>query len=233
MRAASRLRFGCLGGVKTPRRDQLTRNELMKGTVPPVGQVFERLTVLGPGVRKYHWLCQCSCGNIKEINKFHIGKGVKSCGCILKEWSTEGQKTHGKRRTKTYEIWASLKQRCLNPNNKCFEHYGGRGIEISQEWMKYENFLADMGECPAGYSIERIDVNKGYYRENCKWIEKSMQNRNKRNNRLLSLNGKEQAAIKWAEELGIPYGTMKSRIRYGWTDEEILTIPVKSRKKEA
>ena len=201
----------------------------MKGTLPPVGTVFGRLTVLGPGKRQYHWLCKCSCGKIKEVNKFHIGKATKSCGCLAREWSKEGQKTHGRRRSLTYEIWASVKQRCLNPRNKDYKHYGERGITICERWMKFDNFLEDMGEKPEKHSIERIDTNKGYYKENCKWIEIKLQNRNKRNNRMLTCKGKTQSVIAWSEETKIPYKTLMSRLRYGWSTEKALFTPVKRR----
>lgn len=201
----------------------------MKGTVPPVGQVFERLTVLGYGARQYHWLCQCSCGKIKEINKFHIGKNIKSCGCLLKEWVEDGQKKHGKRRTLTYEVWAALKQRCLNPRCKDYKYYGGRGIKLCKDWMDFGIFLADMGEKPGNHSIERIDTNGDYCKSNCMWIKKSLQNRNKRNNKKLTFMDKTQTAIEWAEQSGIAYGTLQARLRYGWTVEDALSIPVKRR----
>jgi hypothetical protein len=195
----------------------------MKGTVPPVGQVFDRLTVIGPGKKKYHWLCLCSCGNTKEINKFHIGVNIKSCGCLLAEWAREGQKTHGKRKNPTYEIWSSMKQRCLNPGNKDYCYYGGRGINVCAEWMNFQSFIDDMGECPSGYSIERININMGYCKENCVWIKRSMQNRNKRNNRLLTYNQKTQSVIEWSEETGIPYQTLLSRLKRGWEVDRALS----------
>lgn len=95
--------------------------------------------------------------------------------------------------------------------------------------MKFNNFLEDMGEKPARHSIERIDTNKGYCKENCKWIKIELQNRNKRNNKMLTYEGRTQSAVEWSEEFKIPYKTLMSRLRYGWNVEDALSIPVKRR----
>ena len=90
-----------------------------------------------------------------------------------------GPRTHGMRWTPVYNIWRHMKSRCSNPNHKFYHRYGGRGIKVCDRWMKFENFLADMGENPKGMSIERIDNAKGYYPANCKWANQTAQSRNR------------------------------------------------------
>lgn len=81
---------------------------------------------------------------------------------------------------KAYAVWVNMRHRCQCPHNRVFKHYGGRGIAVCERWMDFENFLADMGECPPGYSIERIDVNGHYEPTNCEWIPMRDQRKNQR-----------------------------------------------------
>lgn len=122
-------------------------------------------------------------------------------------------------------------QRCTNHNNKSYHNYGGREITVCKEWRKFENFLEDMGEPPKGYQIDRINNNEGYYQANCRWATRKQQQRNTRNNHLISYKGKIQCLSAWAEKIGIPYGTLKSRFYCNWSIEKALTTPVKKYKK--
>lgn len=94
-----------------------------------------------------------------------------------------------KTKKSSYEVWRNMKQRCLNPNNKDFKHYGGRGISICEEWRLFENFYKDMGEKPPGLQIDRVDNEVGYFKENCKWTTptKNMLNRRGKLNKNLGL----------------------------------------------
>src|SRR5262249_18282820 len=114
-------------------------------------------------------------------------------------------------------------------NKKCVDYpnYGGRGIMVCDRWHTFDNFLADMGEKPAAKSIDRIDNNKGYSPENCRWATLIEQANNKRSNVRLTFNGRTQSIKQWAMETGIPYKTLYYRIRYSsWPVEEALSTPV-------
>src|SRR6187549_3886221 len=91
--------------------------------------------------------------------------------------------------TPTYSSWKAMIQRCSNPNNTAWERYGARGIKVCERWMIYENFLADMGEKPAGLSLDRKDNSKGYFKENCKWATPKEQQSNRRGNVILTVRG--------------------------------------------
>jgi hypothetical protein len=129
----------------------------------------------------------------------------------------------------TYKSWHMMKQRCCNPNNAQYHDYGGRGITMCSRWMSFENFLADMGERPDGTSIERKDNNIGYYPDNCCWATKSAQQRNRRANRYLELDGRRMILVDWAAELDITPHALIGRLNRGWTMQAALTTPAANR----
>lgn len=131
--------------------------------------------------------------------------------------------------SKTYNCWTNMTQRCLNKNNPNYTDYGGKGISICERWLKFENFLADMGERPSiEHSIDRKNNSKGYEPENCRWATQIEQQNNKRSNRLLTFNGKVQTMAEWSRDTGIKYQIIQNRIHLGWTHEEALTTPIKA-----
>ena len=221
------LGFGCLSGCQSLRRDQLTRIELMESTVPPVGQVFGRLTVLGLGKREKHWLCQCRCGSEpKEIYCYSLTRGAtQSCGCILRE--NPSRREHGMSYTKIHKIWCGMHERCSSPSHVFYHRYGGRGIYVCDEWRKFENFYADMGERPQGLSLDRIDNNGPYAPWNCRWATAKEQVRNSTLVTLLTWKGKTQSIVEWSEELGISKQAISTRLSRGWSAERALSEPVK------
>lgn len=131
--------------------------------------------------RQYFWNFKCDCGNKKTINSASVKKGAtKSCGCLAKETTSRIRKTHGMSGTPIYNVWNNLMARCYNKKDPGYKNYGARGITVSEEWHEFENFFEDMGHSPDGLSLDRIDNDSGYSKENCRWTDWSTQNINMR-----------------------------------------------------
>ena len=133
-----------------------------------------------------------------------------------------GNRKHGRCGGPGYNVWQMMKQRCLNPNKPDFSYYGGRGIQVCERWMDYANFYEDMGEPPKGMQLDRIDNDKNYEPDNCKWVTRKQNCRNRRSNLLLTYKGKTQTAVEWSEELDIKASTIRLRKAKGKTDAEAL-----------
>lgn len=183
-----------------------------------VGRKIGRLTAIkyiDVVNNKSRWLFKCDCGNEKVIFSAHVkSENTVSCGCLQKERKIAASTKHGACKTKTYKIWTGIKARCTNPNRENYNRYGGSGIKICDRWnASFDNFLKDMGECPSNlHSIERIDPNKNYTKNNCKWELLSKQNRNKKNSLLVEFNGEKRPLIEWCEMLGMKYSTIFQRL---------------------
>ena len=137
---------------------------------------------------------------------------------------------HGMSATRPYHIWQAMKTRCTNEGQPNYRNYGGRGISYPPEWETFEGFWRDMAERYADdKTLDRIDNSKGYSKENCRWTTCKRNSRNKRDNVLLTYQGKTQCIAAWAEEVDIPQTTLYNRKYRGWSDEEILTTPVQTR----
>lgn len=208
------------------------------------GLKFGRLTALNWTGRCERnalvWNFQCECGNTVERVGVEVARGkCSSCGCLASETSAQSMEkyarparvitstTHGQSRTLTFYTWGGIRDRCLNPSNKNFANYGGRGITICSRWLdSFENFLADMGSKPKGKTIDRIDVNGNYEPKNCRWATPKTQGRNRRNNVTLTYNGKIATIAEWSEITGIGAKTIAYRLQSGWSDKEALTKPI-------
>lgn len=169
---------------------------------------------------RVRWLFKCDCGNETEGFKNNVEHGnKKSCGCIPNNPGL----THGLRYHRLYSIWYSMIRRCSNPNDADYKNYGGRGIHVCDRWKDISNFIADMDESfRKGLSIERIDVNKGYSKDNCKWATPAEQANNKRNNVKIKYMGKIITINDFAKITNQKRSTIYMRKRRGWTDEEII-----------
>jgi hypothetical protein len=121
-----------------------------------------------------------------------------------------------------YDSWSHMIQRCTNPKSQDWPNYGGRGITICDRWFVFSNFAADMGERPYGTTLDRKDNEKGYSPDNCKWSTRVEQERNKRSNRRLIVEGVSRTVAEWAELLGIRANTITLRLRRGWPVERAL-----------
>jgi len=143
------------------------------------------------------------------------------------ELSAKRATKHGASKSGVYKSWMKMVSRCNNSNNYKFGYYGGRGIKVSEDWLSFENFYKDMGDRPDGMSIERVDNNKGYSKENCCWATRSEQAKNKRSAVMLKHNGKSQCIADWSRELGIHRSTIVSRNRRGVSiDGSSVTLEV-------
>jgi len=181
------------------------------------GMKFGRLFVVGPRKRQgphLSWLCRCDCGGEKWVLGYDLWqRKTKSCGCIRQE-GPNARHGHARRsgRTRTYTLWKNMLARCYNPRSSQYADYGGRGIRVYDLWWSFDDFLADMGECPEGKTIDRIDNDGHYEPGNCRWASRIQQANNKRNNRMITYQGKTQSLPDWCRELGIPYGRTYQRI---------------------
>lgn len=124
-----------------------------------------------------------------------------------------------------------MRSRCAVLSGRNYENYGGRGIAICARWRRFENFYADMGEPPEGTSIDRIDNDKGYSPENCRWATVFEQANNRRSNIVISYNGRSQTVTQWSREFGVPYCRLRSRLALGWDIERALTAPSQERRR--
>jgi hypothetical protein len=118
-----------------------------------------------------------------------------------------------------------MKSRCQNPKGKAIKTYGERGIKFCDRWACFENFFADMGECPPGHELDRVDNDGHYCKDNCRWATHAEQQRNKTNTIRITHNGRTQCARQWALELGIHPATLQYRISTGWPLEKALVPP--------
>ena len=202
-----------------------------------VGQKFGRLTVIEQrgftepnkyGHRHAIWYCKCDCGNYVERTTDVLKRGKSSCGCrkeeVLNEMS-EKNKKHGLSKSRIYGIWKNMISRCYREKDIHYPAYGGRGITVCEEWKNdSSNFFKWAME--NGYeehlTIERKDNDKGYCPENCTWVTKEEQYKNKRQNLMITYNGKTLCAEDWAKETGINAQAIRWRFKHGWEVERIF-----------
>lgn len=196
--------------------------------MPPLidltGKRFGRLTVLQKlstsSCRILRWLCRCDCGNERAVfgNSLRTGATV-SCGCLQRENAT----THGRTRTPEFTVWQMMLQRCQNPNATSYKDYGGRGIVVCDRWQSFEHFYADLGDRPSPqHKLERKNNDGPYSPDNCAWATPIEQGANKRNNRILELDGERRTVGEWARHLKIPKNTLLNRLQR-WTLRRALT----------
>lgn len=190
------------------------------------GTRFGRLIIVARDGRKI--TCRCDCGRETVVSLANLTtRHTTSCGCLRTETTVARSTKHGAARrgahSRAYVIWSSMLKRCTNPNSKDWPNYGGRGIRVDDAWHRFETFLADMGEPPAGHSIERKDANGPYCKANCTWATRRDQNRNTRRNRLLTHNGRTQTLAAWCDELRIQRSTVTRRLARGLSTAEALS----------
>lgn len=185
------------------------------------GQRFGRLTVIGiddRNTKKTFYYCQCDCGEIKSVRSDSLICGaIRSCGCMKKEQDRKNlaaNHSHKMSKTRPYEIWQGMKGRCYNPHDARYDRYGGRGITVCDEWKEdfsvfYEWALQN------GYSddltIDRIDNDKGYFPDNCRWASQQEQSRNRGSNVKITIGNAKKTLTEWCEIFELDYKTILAR----------------------
>ena len=185
----------------------------------------------GKGTR-IRCIARCVCGNESEYDSTNIARGntTKCKDCANKSRSKKHVKhghnmSHSKGScTKAYYTWQAMKRRCLADYDSKSEYYKGKGITICGEWIEsFESFLSDMGEPPTKlHSIDRIDNNKGYCKENCRWATSLQQANNKSNNVKITVNGTTKNLCQWVQISGIKRKTITNRIKRGWSEYDAV-----------
>jgi hypothetical protein len=174
------------------------------------------------------WRVRCDCGNEKVVIAGVLtNHKSRSCGCLRA--SLHHVHGHATRtgRTKTYQVWYNMIQRCYNEKNTQFADYGGRGIFVCARWRNFNYFLEDMGETAGKLTLERTNNDDGYTPENCRWVTRGENLRNKRNNVYVEFDGKRQCLQDWARDTGLNHRTLYQRYAVGDRGAALFRVPKK------
>ena len=190
-------------------------------------ETLERVSING---KNGYWKCICDCGaeTIVLTNNLISGK-TRSCGCLFKEVIRNGaHTTHGKSGSREQTAYNHMRERCLDPFDKAYHRYGGRGITICDRWLGKEgivNFLEDMGDCPPKFELERINNNGNYEPGNCRWASHDEQCRNRRPNIFITMFGKRLCLKDMCNLIGSDYKRVHYRYKKGWAISWALLMP--------
>lgn len=195
------------------------------------GKTFGRLYVIKRNPNDYitpstgkhtpRWDCVCRCGETSIVTSPQLKFGrTQSCGCLQRERAAKANTTHGGRYERLHQIWSNMKNRCYNPKYAEHKNYKDRGISVCEEWLEYESFRkwalsngyddsVDRGEL----TLDRIDVDKGYYPDNCRFVDMFVQANNKTNNIKYTIHGIERTLSEWADFYDVPYNKLYYQVR--------------------
>lgn len=243
----SALRFSC-SYVEENNHDRLKSSAIRRGKgshnggliyqptgnmLDITGQRFGRLTVLCLSgftpERSSIWLCLCDCGRaiFRITSRLKKNSTTISCGCISSRLRSEAAIRHGGSQTRLYRIWNGMKVRCYLTTHPRYADWGGRGIDICDDWREsFVNFRvwAHSNRYESTLSIERLDNNKGYSPENCIWATRSVQANNRRTSRIITHKGERFTVTQWSRKTNLTETAIRLRIdRYGWSVEDALT----------
>jgi len=198
------------------------------------GNRFGKLTAISVDHKsenstRVYWYCKCDCGGTRIVSNDHLRDGsIIDCGCYKKHLAT--WKKHGMYNTKLYSVWSLMKERCYNQKRKEYHNYGGRGVKVCDEWLDSKLFIewAINNGYKEGLTLDRKDNDGDYCPDNCRWVSRKEQQNNRRNNRLISHNGKTKTITQWAEDNNLPYYILKKRIdKLGWSFERAISEPIR------
>jgi hypothetical protein len=206
-----------------------------------IGKKVKKLTVkslhhIGKNHQKY-WLCVCDCGDTYVKRQSLLKGNTASCECERKKqyedaWkkSVEKRKINLPHHRKLKGVRINMISRCYNKNNKRYNNYGGRGITVFQDWIDFPiifyKWCIDNGYCPT-LQIDRIDNDKGYFPENCRFVTQKQNINNTSRNLYITYKGKTQSLSLWADELGFTYSTLKHRYDRKWSIEKMMETPAR------
>ena len=199
------------------------------------GKKFNRLTVLSKCNynNKYGrcmWHCKCDCGKELDLCSNSLLKNnTKSCGCLKMEIIKNRFATHKESKTRLYFVWGAIKKRCYKQNNPGYKNYGGRGIKMCDEWkndyVKFRDWAKNNGY-KENLTIDRINNNGNYEPNNCRWVNRHIQNSNTRRTHFITFNGEIHTMKEWSKILNIKYSTLANRLlTYKWSIEKALSTP--------
>ena len=219
----------CECGTETVVGGRALRNKTIqscgcsKQRMDEVGNVYNKLTVLefagNTKGRDSRWLCRCECGNTTTVARGDLrDDSIKSCGCHR---AIAG----GMSNSTEYTSWKEMKRRCYNANYDDYHLYGGKGITVCQRWLDaFVNFFEDMGLKPfPEATIDRLNGDGNYEKDNCRWATKMEQSQNTSKTRMLTFNGETHCLREWARRLGITHRTLSARLAKGWPHEKVFS----------
>lgn len=202
-------------------------------SVVRAGDIFGNYTVKDvfrrPGKYPKYAVVECSCGSRARFVKLSCLRSgeARSCGCYQREAVTK----HGLWKNPVFRCWKAMMSRCYNPKDKRFARYGGRGISVCERWQNPKHFVEDMTpDFAPGLTIERIENNREYEPNNCRWATHAEQNRNYSRNIVLEYAGESMCLKDWSIKIGLNYGTLWERYKTGWSIEKMLTTPPRGKK---
>lgn len=187
------------------------------------------------GQKKKYIKCICKCGKetILMLDSYQRGKTL-SCGCLHKEKFGYANRTHGKSYERIYSIFKKMHDRCKNPNNSSYKDYGGRGIKVCEEWNIFETFVEDnkILDTTTNLTLERVDVNGNYCKENISWVPKSEQAKNTRRTIWVDECNTKICLMDYCRKHNLPYNRIHRRIAIGWPIDKAVSQPFNSHLKQ-
>jgi len=203
---------------------------------------FGKLSIFGPQFSKringksvMFTMVVCDCGVAKEVRIGNLTSGsTNSCGCLGSKKSSERLMTHGQSGTDLHSRWSAMHERCKGYKERDRKRYTERGITVCPEWSSFETFRDEMGEPPSSsHTLDRINNDAGYSKENCRWATKEEQSNNKSSSVFIEHEGIRKTVAQWARDKGVCQKALMYRIKAGWDVGLALTLEYKHSNKMA